>query len=67
MPACIVCKTRNVQFVIPTNKDPWNISLGLHFVLDRFKKGWELDIVLKILREAYSGFFPGRAYISFSF
>ena len=24
---------------------------------DRFKSGWELDIILKMLREAYSGFF----------
>jgi len=40
-------------------------SLLLYF--DRFKSGWELDIVLKMLREADSGFFPGRAYIFFSF
>ena len=61
MPASIICKTRNAQFVIPKNEDLRNISVGLHFqflYFDRFKSGKELDIVSKILREAYSGFFP---------
>ena len=32
MPACIICKTRNAQFVIPKNEDlrkKWLVALGL--------------------------------------
>ena len=33
MPECIICKTRNVQIVIPKNEDLRKISLGLHFCI----------------------------------
>jgi len=48
MPACIICKTRNAQFVIPKNEDLRNISFGLHFCILSDLRVEELDIVLKI-------------------
>ena len=33
MPECIICKTRNLQIVIPKNEDLRNISIGLHFCI----------------------------------